>query len=546
VSESNKAGVLTGWHNGEADTLLAAWQRALAAGPERIFVDFSGDQYRYGEFDRITNRLARALADLGVRAGDTVASMLDNGVDALSIWLAANKLGAISVPLNTALRGEFLRHQVEDSSAKIFLCEADYLPRLFEIADHLTQLKLVLQRGRLGSTPVCGFVVRAFDDHRGTDETPLPVQVQPADLSCIIYTSGTTGPSKGSMQSYNFMCNLARQRLKANPASADDITFTPMPLFHNNALTTGVIGTILSMGRIVIAPRFSVSGFWPEIERSGATIVSFMGTMATMLADAPDDASAIRCRGQVHTVRGVAFSDLTKEAWRTRFGSRFVGSNDYGMTEVHAITSLPGGEYAAPNSSGKRNDEFDVRIVDDDDRELPPGTPGEVIVRPLKPFIMFSGYWRRPEATMNAMRNLWFHTGDLGKFDDAGFLYFLDRKKDYLRRRGENISSFEMEAAFKQHPAIAEVAVHAVASPLGEDDVKVTAVLKPGVSVSEEALCRWCLDRVPHYAVPRYIEFRDSLPKNPQDKVLIYRLREEGATSATWDREQADIAVVKR
>jgi crotonobetaine/carnitine-CoA ligase len=167
-------------------------------------------------------------------------------------------------------------------------------------------------------------------------------------------------------------------------------------------------------------------------------------------------------------------------------------------------------------------------------------------VRPLKPNIMFQGYWRRPDDTQRLMRNMWLHTGDIGKFDEEGFFYFVDRKKDYLRRRGENISSFEMEAAFLNHPDIEDVAVHAVPSPVGEDDVKVTAVLKPGAQLSAEALCRWAIDQVPYYAVPRYIEFRDNLPRNPQGRVLKYQLRDEGRTEATWDRDTSDITLSKR
>ncbi len=538
---------ISAWHQGEQDTLLAAFGRVVADRPQHGFLDFSGEQYSYGEFDRLTNRLGHGLAAQGVRAGDTVVTMLDNSVDAIAAWFAINKLGAISVPLNTALRGEFLRHQVCDAGSALVICEPDYLLRFAEIASQLPQVKLILHRGRLPpETPECPIAVAPLDAHRGTDESPIPLSVGPADLTCIIYTSGTTGPSKGSMQSYNYLCNLARTRLRYCPATPEDITFTPLPLFHNNALATGVTATVLSGGRIAIAPRFSVSAFWPEVERSGATIVSLVGTMAMLLADAPDNEASQRCFGRIHTVRGVPFSDAVKAAWRKRFGARFVGSNDYGMTEVAVITGLPGGEHAPPGSSGRRIPDFDVRIFDDQDREVPPGAPGEIVVRPNKPDIMFQGYWRRPEATVAAMRNQWFHTGDIGRFDDEGFLYFLDRKKDYLKRRGENISSFEMETTFKQHPDIAEVAVHAVPAKIGEDDVKVTAVLKPGASLTEDVLCRWAIERVPYFAVPRYIEFRDALPQNTQGKVLKYQLREEGATPRTWDREKSGIEVVKR
>jgi crotonobetaine/carnitine-CoA ligase len=536
----------TRWHWDEQDTYLDAFDRVVAHAPDRIFLDLSGEMYTYGEFDRLTNRFARALAEIGVRAGDRVVTMLDNNIDAVSAWFAINKMGAVSVPLNTALRGEFLRHQIHDAGGALVICEGDYLSRIADVSPQLPDVRLILYRGALAHPPACRIATARLDSHRGADESPLPSLVKPADLSCIIYTSGTTGPSKGSMQSYNYLCNLARTRLRSNPATADDITFTPLPLFHNNALATGLTATVLSGGRIAIAPRFSVSEFWPEIERSGATIVSLVGTMAMLLADAPDNDAAKRCFGQVHTVRGVPFSDAVKAAWKSRFGARYVGSNDYGMTEVAVITTLQGGAHAPPGSSGKRFADFDVRIVDDDDRELPPNTPGEIIVRPMKPNIMFQGYWRRPEATVAAMRNQWFHTGDIGKFDDEGFLYFLDRKKDYLKRRGENISSFEMESTFKAHPDIAEVAVHAVPSPLGEDDVKVTAVLKQGVRLTEEALCLWAIERVPYFAVPRFIEFRDSLPQNTQGKVLKFQLREEGETPRTWDLEKSGIKVSKR
>jgi crotonobetaine/carnitine-CoA ligase len=250
----------------------------------------------------------------------------------------------------------------------------------------------------------------------------------------------------------------------------------------------------------------------------------------------------------VHTVRGNPFTEELKETWRARFGVRHVGSNDYGLTEAAVVTSLAEGEHlhAPPGSSGKRNPDFEVRVVDDEDRELPPNAPGEVIVRPMKPDIMFQGYWHRPDETVAVLRNLWFHSGDIGRFDENGFFYFVDRKKDYLRRRGENISSFEMESTFHLHPEIEDVAVHAVFSPVGEDDVKVTVVLTPGAALDEEALCRWAIERVPYYAVPRFIEFRDVLPKNPQGRVLKYQLREEGQTASTWDRESAGVEIPKR
>jgi crotonobetaine/carnitine-CoA ligase len=236
----------------------------------------------------------------------------------------------------------------------------------------------------------------------------------------------------------------------------------------------------------------------------------------------------------------------TDEIWRERFGCATF-SGGYGLTEASLISMLPAGETNRPGAAGKPNDhDFEVRIVDDDDLPVPTGESGEILCRPRRPNVMFAGYWRRAEDTVAVLRNLWFHTGDIGRLDEDNFLYFVDRKKDYLRRRGENISSFEMERIFHDHAAIQDVAVHSVPSEMGEDEVKVTAVLLVGNEVSEEDLCRWAAERVPYFAVPRYIEFRDDLPRNPVGRVLKYQLRDEGVTERTWDREAAGVTIERR
>ncbi|HBN9632342.1 TPA: ATP-dependent acyl-CoA ligase [Pseudomonas aeruginosa] len=534
------------WSVGERDTVIAALDRAVARHPDRILLDFSGNLYTYSEVDSLSTRMAHALAALGVKPGETVLTMLDNNIDAVVCWLAINKLRAVSVPINTALKGEFLRHQIADTGTQLVICEADYLPRILPLAEQLSEVSQILYRGERAEPASCRIPIAALDEFRGEDDTPFTSKPQPSDLACLIYTSGTTGPSKGCMISYNFMCNLARLQLRAGPANENDVTITPLPLFHMNALCVSIIASILVGARAAILPRFSVSNFWQEVERSGATIASILGGMGGLLAQAPDNDAMKRCHGQIHTARGNPYTEETKQIWRERFGTKLVGGNGYGLTEACVITSLAAGEYAAPGSSGKRIPDFDVRIVDDNDQELPANTPGEIVLRPLRPDIMFQGYWNRPADTLKLMRNMWFHTGDIGKFDDDGFFYFVDRKKDYLRRRGENISSFEMEAAFAVHPDLAEVAVHAVPSDKGEDDVKVTAVLHQGARLTPEELFHWATDSVPYYALPRYIEFRDSLPKNPQGRVLKYQLRDEGKTADTWDLEDTDIKVAKK
>jgi crotonobetaine/carnitine-CoA ligase len=231
---------------------------------------------------------------------------------------------------------------------------------------------------------------------------------------------------------------------------------------------------------------------------------------------------------------------------KSRFGvTTFSGA--YGVTEASLISWQPPGMTNKPNAAGVANNEFfDVRIFDDDDAELPPGTDGEIVVRPKRPHVMFEGYWGRPEVTVETSRNWWYHTGDIGRIDEEGYLFFVDRKADYLRRRGENISSFEVESVLMSHGALADVAVHAVASQLTEDDLKVTAIIKEGSALEPEELFLWCVDRLPYFVLPRYIEFRLELPRSPVGRVLKRDLRQEGVTSTTWDAEASGISYEKR
>jgi carnitine-CoA ligase len=266
--------------------------------------------------------------------------------------------------------------------------------------------------------------------------------------------------------------------------------------------------------------------------------------MVPLVAQAPPSAEENANR-TLRTVFGAPFTAALIDTYRERFGIRCLYSV-YGLTEAAPLTSLPPEEDGPPGSAGRTDPAFDVRIFDDDDRDVPAGEVGEIVARPRHPGAMFDGYWGQPAHTLAVMRNLWFHTGDLGRFDGDGYFYFVDRKKDYLRCKGENISSSELERTFLAHPALAEIAVHAVPSALGEDDLKITAVLRGDARLTEEELVRWSLDKVPYFAVPRYVEFRTELPKNAVQRVLKYQLRAEGVTPATWDRAASDIVVTRR
>ena len=526
------------------DTVTAALARSSAQFGERVFLDFTGDSYTYADIDRESTRLAHSLQQLGVKRGDTVASVLDNNVHAVLSWFAINKAGAVSVPVNTAYKGEFLRHQLNDCGANIVIAESDYAQRIAAVADGLPNLKTLVQRDGALVSGVREALPLASLLENSTE--PLADPNTPADLAMLVYTAGTTGPSKGCMISHNYVCNLGRQIILMEDRHRDDCNWTALPLFHMNATGGSILSCMFVGARVAIFPRFSVSRFWPDIKRSGATVASLLGSMITFLAEAEDTEYSRACYGQLHTVRGSPFPASLQEKWRQRFGVRRAGSNSYGLTEAARVTGLRHDEEAPPGSSGRVNDDFEVRIFDEDDNELPAGAPGEIVIRPRRPHIMFEGYWQRPADTLKIMRNMWLHSGDIGKFDENGYLYFVDRKKDYLRRRGENISSFEVETGLRAHPAVADVAVHAVFSDAGEDDVKATIVLKDGQTLTEQEMCHWAIERLPYFTIPRYFEFRKDLPRNSVGRVLKYQLREEGCTPGTWDREKAGLKIPKR
>ncbi len=528
-------------------TILEALAGRLEREPDSPYLDFEGEQYSARRMDLESNRLAHALAGFGVAHGDRVASLLENRAEQVVTFFAAAKLGAIAVPINTAYKGEFLRHQLADSGAKVVVVQGDFAGRVAEVTHDgaLTELVAAVVIGPpdevIDGTPVHDWSVLLAS---ASEDAVDGVAVRPADLSCFIYTAGTTGPSKGCMLSHNYVVSLAAQIARAWQRRPDDVILTPLPLFHFNAIAVCVVGPLVSGGSASVARRFSVSRFWPEVKRTGATMVSMLGSLAILIANAddhPDQAG--------HKLRLCGAAPMPPDIdtiWRERFGCATF-SGGYGLTEASLISALPAGEVNKVGAAGKPNSvEFEVRLVDDEDVDVAVGEIGEIVCRPTGPNLMFSGYWRRPEATVDVLRNLWFHTGDLGRLDDDGFLSFVDRKKDYLRRRGENISSFEMERTFHGHPDLKDVAVHSVPSDVGEDDVKVTAVLQDGVALTEEELCTWAVDKVPYFAIPRYIEFRADLPRNPVGRVLKYQLRDEGVTDATWDREASDFTFERR
>ena len=538
------------WRSGEQSTIPELLMRRLDVDPDGPYLDVCGDTVAAAQLVDVSSRLASSLRSMGVSQGDRVATLIENSIEAVYAWWGIILAGAIAVPVNTAYKGEYLRHQLADSGSKVVIVAAEFLDRLEPVAATIESVQHVVIISDTPST--ISSTATSLWSELLTSEAILPeINTKPSDLGTFIYTGGTTGLSKGCMLSHNYHEALTRQIGICWERMAEDVVWTPLPLFHFNAITTAVIGPLVFGGRSAIYRRFSVSNFWPEMNRVGATITSTLGTMAYLLAHdvdrpemprsgAPEANTTLRLLGAAPMP--VEVDDIMKN----RFGLTTF-SAAYGVTEASLISWQPPGGYNKPNAAGVINDEyFDVRIFDAEDNEVPRGDRGEIVIRPKRPEVMFAGYWGRPEVTVETSRNWWYHTGDIGIVDDDNFLFFVDRKADYLRRRGENIASFEVESIIMGHGQIADVAVHAVPSPLTEDDLKITATRVEGATVSEEELFLWCVEQLPYFALPRYIEFRTDLPRSPVGRVLKRELRAEGVTSATWDLEQSGVVYEKR
>lgn len=540
------------WVKGAQSTVLELLERRLTSDPDAPYLDVCGTASTAGEVWQDSNRLANTLLAFGVSPGDRVATLIENSHEAMLSWWGIVRAGAVAVPINTAYKGEYLRHQLADSGSRVLIVEQDLVERVERIAAEVDDLRHVVVIGDAAHGARVGEVAaHTWDDAMAADATDPGVRVQPSDLATFIYTGGTTGLSKGCMLSHCYHEALSSQIALCWGRTAEDVVWTPLPMFHFNAIVTAVLGPLVSGGRAAIYRRFSVSNFWPEMNRVAATITSTLGTMAYLLAHDADRPEMPRSGAPEanDTLRLIGAAPLPVEVddlLRSRFGiETFSGA--YGVTEASLISWQPPGVRNKPNAAGVVNDEyFDVRIFDDDDNEVARGEEGEIVVRPKRPHTMFEGYWGRPEATVATSRNWWYHTGDVGRVDDEGYLFFVDRKADYLRRRGENISSFEVERILMGHGALADVAVHAVPSELTEDDLKITATLAAGAALSEEELFRWCVDELPYFALPRYIEFRAELPRSPVGRVLKRELRDEPLGPAVWDAEASGITYDKR
>ena len=501
---------------------------------DRMFIE-SGDTSRtFLEAHLAANRTANGMAALNVDRRSKVAIMAANSMAFVDAWLGVARAGAVYVPINTEYKGDILGYQLAKADVTHIVIDPVLIERLDTVIAGLPKLKHVILTASMPGLPKSlrsSIEISTLADlMRATDSDPGAV-IEPYDPLAISFTSGTTGPSKGVLASHAHAITFARDWIRASDFAAGQAIYSCMPLFHAVASWLGVVPAIISGGRIVIAPRFSASGFWNEVRRARADVAHGIFSMVPILMKQPprpDDAD--------QPARRFYFAKVDADFER-RFNCKII--EVYGATETGVVTMTPPEEPRRAGSCGKPNTTtFEVMIANDRDEAVAIGEVGEILVRPMRPFAMLTAYYNSPQATVEAFRNLWFHTGDNARADADGYLYFVDRKKDAIRRRGENISSAEVEAVLNRHPAVLECAAVAVPSELGEDNVKVVIVLRDGLQASAGDLWAFCDEHMPRFWIPRYIQFTHAMPKTPSQKIQKYVLRSGEVQGDLFDREQ--------
>ncbi len=518
---------------GPKDTLPLILAQRAAATPDRSFVEeVDGASYTYQQFHHLVKKWAQVYRSLGVAEGDRVAIFMPPAINTAASWLGLSWLKAIEVPINTNYLGDMLHYIISDSGAKVLLIDDRYLDRLTDVADRLPNLESVIvmsaraELPRLKPTLIDGD--RLLTTSTGIEDVEAP---KPWNLAGILYTGGTTGPSKGVMIPWGYYMNSIQT---LNYLGPDDAFYAPFPMFHGTGKVP-FLAMVAFGGRVVIREQFRTQDFWRDVDNHKCTISILLPAMAKWVLALPSSDD-----DKKHSLKYVTMiSDI--DAFRKRFN--VIVNTHFGMTEA----GVPLGRNNVTDnftSCGKVKPGYEVRIVDDLDYEVPVGEVGELIVRTSQPWTLSQGYFGKPEKTWEAWRNGWLHTGDAMRRDAEGNHYFVDRKRDYMRRRGENISSFEVEAIVSQHPDLTGVAAIGVPSEHGEDEVKIVATRRPGSTLTPEELIRFLIPRMPRFMVPRYIEFVDVLPRTPSTQhVRKVELRVNPLNENTWDREAAGIEI---
>ena len=512
----------------------------------------TGAKMSYCQLDELTLRVGSGLANAGVESGSHIGVLMDNCPEQLLAILGPARCGFVSVPLNAAAKGQLLTYFLDHADCTAIIVEEALLPRFLDVRDKLARVRHVfVVRPDRGMSKLASGLIDSVGDcraHEFEDLLKAPAQL-PGDapafnaLAMLLFTSGTTGPSKAIMYTHAHFIYWGSDVAYHHEYTPDDIAYVFLPLFHGNALLGSTMGSLMAGASIALTTRFSMSKFWEHIRMSGATVFNGVGAVTNFLWKQAPSAS-----DRDHQVRRCHLAPVPGFAagFEERFGMTIMsafGLTDYCLGSAYNTKS----RRDKLGSCGLPRTGIDIRIVDENDVDMAPGEPGEIVLRNNNAWGASLGYYKQPEATVASRRNLWFHTGDRGSIDADGYLWYTDRIKDAIRRRGENISAFEVEEVIRTHPAVADVAVYPVRAETSEDEVAVTITLRSdvGTNFSYDSLIEYCSHNLAYFMVPRYVQIVKEMPMTLSQKIEKYKLRRqaEADLSALWDRERAGVTV---
>ena len=526
------------WEMDLAEFLRAAVQRDSG----KVFVEMGGEALTYGQFGEAVESAAAMFRGMGVVHGDRVCLFMPNCLEYLYCWFGLSSIGAIGVPINTAYKRDETAYILNDAGARALVAD----PGLLDIAGQAADLAPSIEHRLLTGEGAAAGWTRFSDALAGAPPPSETPRLSPDDVSMLVYTSGTTGNPKGVMVTHRMYVAAGQGFAHWTEAVPDDRFFTCLPYFHANVQYYSTMGALAAGATLVVAERFSASRFWEQVRAADATVVNFIGMMMPVLAKNPESPSDRENRVRLF-YGSPAFSPEFLADFQERFGTDIIVG--FGMTETCYGTIEKIGQARRSGSSGQARQHPDTRFhnavrISDPETGEPLGIDavGEITVS--NPAVT-PGYWNNAEQTGQTLRDGWLFTGDLGWLDEDGFLYFVDRKKDIIRRRGENISSQEVEDVIKSHAEILDCAVIAVPSELGEDEVKAYVALAPGSGLKPEDVVYWCAERLAYFKVPRYLEMRDELPRTPSLRVRkdLLRQEREDLIEGCFDREAAGIRI---
>ncbi|MCA1494746.1 AMP-binding protein [Ensifer sp. NBAIM29] len=527
-------------------TIVHVLNEALACHPEKTWLKGEFGARSYADIATLSDRIATGLLRAGLTAGDRVLVMMRDTPEMIAVWIACAKTGIIDVPLNVAYRGAPLIHVANDCGAKVAIIDIEFATTFDTVSVDLAAIAsyFVLESEAkaeplrtLGGRPA-----RPFDDLI-QDAHFVAATPAESDIMSIMYTSGTSGGAKGVLVTHAHGFEYANAIGSVLEIDESDVFYSAgLPLFHVAGRWGVIFGSALFGATCVMPRQFSARAFWTDVRENEVTVTYLLGAMANFLQRQPLDP-----RDANNPLQKVLMCPLLSDCadFATRFDLKIASA--YGSTETGCPIVMPlGTTFRDKQIVGKaRAGKYDAMVVDENDLPVAPGTVGELLLRPREPWITMRGYWNQPEKTLQMWRNLWLHTGDAGRIDEDGYVYFIDRIQDTIRRRGENISSMEVESIISRHPSISECAVFPVPSEHTEYDVMISIVLKQGESADPVGIIRFAEKEMSYFMVPRYIDFVAALPKTQTGKVQKNVLRTTGVSASTWDREAAGIKLTR-